>query len=74
MLSFRSSVVERTMTAAALRVLRAAGPFAPLRGKFIYPSRHSKLLKKMRFLGGSRRHAVDAALFIDGKLTRGETR
>ena len=68
MVSFRSSVVKRTMTATALRVLRT------LRGKFIYPPRHSKLLKKMRFLGGSWHHAVDAALFIDGKLTRGETR
>ena len=50
--AFRSSVVERTRPG----------------GKFIYPPRFAKWLAKMRFLAEPAHHAVDAALFIDGKL------
>jgi hypothetical protein len=45
-----------------------------MRGKFIHPPPLSKWLRKIIFLAESGHHAVDAALFIDGKLTRGLNR
>ena len=61
---------ERLSHPKMMLMLVASRPAAGC-GKFIHAPPLAKWLRKVIFLAESGHHAIDAALFVDGKLTRG---